>query len=91
MPRVAAISIAGMDLWFWSNDHSPAHFHASRVDEWEIAVRFMSCTPNSLDFEVKWGSGPNARDRKALLHAVLARRGELLVERETTVASEEKR
>jgi hypothetical protein len=85
MPRVDAFSIAGMDLWFWSHDHEPPHFHASRVDQWEIVVRFMLCTDDLLDFEVKWGSKPSGKDRKALLREVLAHRAQLLEEWETKV------
>lgn len=64
MPKVVAFSLSGIELWFWSNDHAPPHFHACRVDEWEIVVRFMLCAEGRLDFEVKWGSEPTAKDKK---------------------------
>jgi len=89
MPKVDAFSIAGLDIWFWSNDHMPAHFHACRVDEWEIVVRFMLSTENALDYEIKWGSEPSGKDRKALLRAVLANRAKLLQEWESKVDTKE--
>lgn len=91
MPKVVAFCIGGIDLWFWSNDHTPAHFHACRLDQWEIIVRFMLCTEDKLDFDVVWGSDPSGGDRKVLLREVLARRVALLVEWETKVVPKEER
>jgi hypothetical protein len=41
MAVIKAFSIAGMKLWFYSNDHEPPHFHAKRNGEWEIRVKFL--------------------------------------------------
>ena len=89
MPKLSAFAIDGIDLWFWSNEHAPPHFHAARVDEWEVTVRFMLCTQEALDFKVEWGDKPRAKDLKALLGAVLHHRDALLVEWETKVLPKE--
>jgi hypothetical protein len=41
MATVNAFKIAGTKIWFWSNDHTPAHFHAKRNGEWEVKVKFL--------------------------------------------------
>jgi hypothetical protein len=41
MAVIKAFSIAGMKLWFYSNDHEPPHFHAKRNGEWEMRVKFL--------------------------------------------------
>ena len=41
MAKVNAFQIAGTNLWFWSNDHAPPHFHAKRSGEWEVRVCFL--------------------------------------------------
>jgi hypothetical protein len=41
MATVEAFHIAGLKMWFWSNDHEPPHFHAKRSGEWEVRVHFM--------------------------------------------------
>ncbi len=68
-----------MDLWFWSNDHEPPHFHAKRKGEWEVAVRFLENPANM--FEVKWGSRAfSSHYRKVIGQMVIHHRMELLKE-----------
>ena len=82
MAKLSCFSIGGMDLWFWSNDHEPPHFHAKRKGEWEVAVRFLEREENM--FEIKWRKKPfSSHDRKALLHRVTEHRVELLQEWES--------
>ena len=69
-----------MELWWWSEDHDPTHFHASRPDQWEIVVNFMECTSSFFSYRLKWGSEPSGRDGKVLLGLVLANRAKLLDE-----------
>ena len=52
MAIVKAFEIAGLKLWFWSNDHQPPHFHAKRSGQWEVKVHFMLVPSEML--EVKW-------------------------------------
>lgn len=41
MARVTAFEIPGLTIWFWSNDHEPAHFHVKHRGEWEVKVYFL--------------------------------------------------
>ena len=77
MPKVEAFQVAGIEMWFWSHDHDPPHFHAKRGGEWEIKVGI-------LDGEIEIVRPPNARikgsDRKAILKGIKRYRLELLKE-----------
>ena len=82
MAKLRCFSIGGMDLWFWSNDHEPPHFHAKRKGEWETAVFFLE-SEGSL-FEMKWQKKPfSSHDRKTLLKMVKEHRAELFAEWES--------
>jgi hypothetical protein len=83
--KVEAFAIAGLELWFWSGDHAPPHFHAKKAGEWEIRVSFLETSEKGLAFEVKWGIGPNAREQKLVAGLVLAHRAMLLAEWELKV------
>ena len=72
--KVEAIDVEGLDLWFWSDDHGPPHFHAKRAGEWEIAVFFLEVTERSLVYEVKWGRGPAGRLAARIAGLVVAHR-----------------
>ena len=85
MGKVDAIAVAGLSLWFNSNDHLPPHFHALRTGQWEIRVYFLECVPGHLEYDVKWGRSPSGGDRRTLLGLVLGARVELLVEWEQKV------
>jgi hypothetical protein len=39
--RVTSFALAGLELWFNSDDHMPPHFHAERPGEWEVRVYFL--------------------------------------------------
>ena len=41
MPTVACLAVAGIELWFNSNDHLPPHFHAEKSCDWEVRVFFL--------------------------------------------------
>lgn len=38
---MTAFRLAGLELYFFSNDHLPPHFHAEKAGEWEVRVMFM--------------------------------------------------
>lgn len=82
--KVECFSIAGLDIYFRSLDHDPPHIHVLRRGEWEIRVRFLTCTETFLDYEMKWppliDRGPGAGDRKAIRAAVLEYQLQLLEE-----------
>ena len=52
MATVQAFQIDGLNIWLWSNDHEPPHFHAKRSGEWEVKVCFM-LDPEEM-IEVEW-------------------------------------
>jgi hypothetical protein len=46
-----------LEYWWNSEDHTPPHFHVSKVDgEWEIRVFFPKCEPDKLEYEFKFPS-----------------------------------
>jgi hypothetical protein len=61
---VGCIEVAGLNLWFNSNDHLPPHFHASKLGEWEIRIYFLRCSEGRFDFDLKWGKGPTGKLQK---------------------------
>jgi hypothetical protein len=80
MALVKCFGIAGLYLWFPSNDHLPPHFHAKRRGEWEICVNFLVAAGDEM-FRVVWMSGQlSKQDRKVLVEAVAEHRTELLRE-----------
>jgi Domain of unknown function (DUF4160) len=82
MSKLKCFAIAGMKLWFWSDDHNPPHFHAKRNGEWEIRVLFLRDEANMI--EEKWTktkkSTISRRDRDQIANKVLTHREDILRE-----------
>ena len=86
MATVKAFNIAGLKLWFWSNDHDPPHFHSKRSGEWEVKVHFM-LEPSAM-IEVKWSNVKiPARTLKSLCSLAQNHRASLLAEWEEVQGS----
>lgn len=85
MGKVEAFAIGGLELWFYSSDHLPAHMHVSRAGHWEIRVYLLECAENHLACDRVWGSSPSRRYRRMILEAVLRHRVALLEEWEHKV------
>lgn len=87
MANLTSFSIAGLKLWFYSNDHEPPHFHAKRKGEWELRVKFLE--PAEAMLEMKWRKSKktivSAQDRKLLKEKVEEHRLEILQEWEQKV------
>jgi len=87
MAILKSFAIAGLKLWFYSNDHEPPHFHAKRNGEWELRVNFLEKGEAML--EIKWRKSKKtaipARDRKRLVEMVESHRLEILKEWEQKV------
>lgn len=78
MPLVQAFEISGCRCWFYSDDHRPAHFHASSPGEWEVRVYFLLDPPELEQiFSVKRVPGAI---RRRLLQAAATHRDQLLLE-----------
>jgi len=76
--KVNAFVIAGVDLWFWSNDHEPSHFHARRPGEWSVEVYFMLAGDHIFQSLKPSGARIPRVIRRALIRAVNNYREELL-------------
>jgi hypothetical protein len=78
---VDCISVAGLELWFNSDDHLPPHFHAEKPGEWEVRVFFLQDREDM--FEVKWTKKkdrPSMADLKMLAKHAERNRTALLTE-----------
>jgi hypothetical protein len=83
--RVDAFAIEGLEMWFYSSDHLPAHIHISRPGEWEIRVYLLECTEGHLAYDRVRGGGPSKGHRRMILEGVLQHRVALLEEWERKV------
>lgn len=66
--RVSCFALAGLDLWFNSADHLPAHFHAEKPGEWEVRVHFLRAPDDMI--ETKWTMRPGRPSRGDLRELV---------------------
>jgi hypothetical protein len=79
VPKVACFAVAGIELWFNSNDHRPPHFHAEKPGEWEVRVFFLSDSREMFDLVYpKKFRRMNRVDLKEIGKQADARRFELL-------------
>ena len=86
MATVRVFQIAGLKLWFWSNDHEPPHFHAKRSGEWEVKVHFLREASEMI--EVVWADKkPSSKLLKSLTALAEEHRGELLAQWEQVQGS----
>ena len=79
--EVTAIALAGLDLWFNSDDHLPPHFHAEKSGEWEVRVFSLRDRPEML--ETKWTlrpGRPTGGELKELARLAEGNRAALLAE-----------
>jgi hypothetical protein len=86
MANLTCFSIAGIKLWFYSNDHEPPHFHAKRKGEWEVKIHFLQ-GPARM-FELVWAAKKKQMskvDRDLLQEMVEQHRFEILGEWEQKV------
>jgi hypothetical protein len=87
MAKLKCISISGIQLWFYSNDHEPPHFHAKRKGEWEYRVKFLESAEEM--FELVWSKKKRQMtkvQRENLLELVEGYRIEILREWEQKVS-----
>jgi hypothetical protein len=86
MAKLECFKIPGIELWFFSHDHLPQHFHAKRRGQWEIRVFFLEGSANEM-FEVVWPKGKEMPkgDLKLLEAKVKAFRAEIFEEWERKV------
>jgi hypothetical protein len=86
MAKLKCFLIAGMQLWFYSNDHEPPHFHARRKGEWEYKVKFLESVNEMLELVSSTKKAQMSKaDRESLREMVEAHRIEILQEWEQKV------
>ena len=90
MGKVTSFSLNGYQLRFYSNDHRPPHFHATKGQDWEIRIFIETTTRNHLHYKIKWSNlntrQPARQSLKTLAKLVSEYRLELLEEWEIKVA-----
>ena len=86
MGKVDCFTLDGINMWFWSKDHNPPHFHAEKPGKWEVKVKFLESTKYGL-FEVEWSEAKSIpkSDLKQLSKMVVMHRDNLLMEWEAKV------
>jgi hypothetical protein len=86
MAKLDCFTIGGIELWFFSNDHLPPHFHAKRKGQWEVRVYFLESRMSEM-FDVVWLKGKEVPrvDMKLLEEMVTTYRVEILEEWEGKV------
>lgn len=86
MGRVTSFALAGLELWFNSDDHMPPHFHAERPGEWEVRVYFLRDRADMS--ETRWTTRPgrpSQGDLRRLAGLAEANRAALVTEWEQKV------
>jgi Domain of unknown function (DUF4160) len=86
MGKLECFAIPGIELWFFSQDHLPTHFHAKRKGQWEVRVFFLEGSTSKM-FQVVWIKVKEVQrvDLKLLEEKVAGKRAELLEEWERKV------
>ena len=92
MAKLKCFTIDGVELWFFPDDHLPAHFHAKRKGHWEVRVYFQEGTTDKM-VSVKWlkdkRKGVPRADTKLIETIVKAHRADILKEWEEKVQPDE--
>lgn len=87
MARVKAFTVAGLELWFYSGDHEPPHFHARKLGgEWVARIHLLQPRGSMIELLRPAGARIGGRYRKALEQGVEANRMALLAEWEAAQA-----
>lgn len=90
MGKLEAFSgLAGIECWFYSQDHRPPHFHAKRKGEWHYRVFFLRDRKDMLE-RVRGPRGMiKSQDESDLCEMAELYREELLSEWEKKVVCDE--
>lgn len=84
VPKVDTFSVAGLVLRFYSNDHTPPHFHAEKLGHWEVRLLFRRDPTQMIEFVTK--KKPRPAELKELKRLAELHRIALLVEWEAKVS-----
>ena len=97
MGKLDCLSIQGLELFFYSNDHLPPHFHVKKVGEREIRVNIDTSTEaNGIDFSYVFPKqqrknfrGISGQQQRQIAKLVVEHRLELLEEWNSKVLVQE--
>lgn len=81
--RQLPLRIEGMEVKFYSNDHTPEHFHVHRIDQWKMKVYFLTSNSRYLDYILQWKKtkeGPSHSDIKRIINYIV-RYEELIIKK----------
>jgi hypothetical protein len=86
VPRVSCFWLAGLELWFNSDDHLPPHFHAEKCGDWQVKVHFMRARSEMVEVVyTRRPRHPTKGELRALLKQAEAHRLALFEEWEANV------
>ena len=89
MGKIDCFSLDGLEIWLYSRDHRPPHFHARKAGKWEVRVYFLESELDALFDVVRSTTGVIPKSAlKPLSKMAAAHRAALLLEWETKVFSE---
>lgn len=80
MAKVKAFQVAGVDMWFYSGDHEPPHFHARRPGHWSAKVFILEAEEQMIQFVRPPDARLRRNERRAIVQGVQQHRLELLEE-----------
>lgn len=80
MGVVKAFKIDGLEMFMYSGDHDPPHFHVRRPGVWRAKVCFLESEADMIKCVKPPGADIRRKYRKALLNAVRDNRHQLLRE-----------
>lgn len=89
MGKVDTFKLEGVECWFYSQDHSPPHFHARKRGKWHVRVYFMQARDRMLE-RVRGPRSPlPGGDIRVVCDAAERHRAQLLREWERKVACDD--
>jgi hypothetical protein len=91
MGKVSCFKLEGIECWFNSQEHRPAHFHAKRKGQWHIRVYFQQPKDKMIQRvrDRRLRSRISKADRNSIVDVAELYREELLVEWEQKACCDE--
>lgn len=83
MAQVRAFDVGGIEMIFYSGDHEPPHFHASRRGEWHARVFIQADRDEMIELIRPPDAKIRGSDRRAIVKGVEENRVALLAEWES--------
>lgn len=89
--KIEEFNLEGLEAFFRSSDHDPAHFHVKKKGAWEIRVYILTPKEEGLHYSFKFQKkgSPSSKEEKAILNFVIKHREKLLLDWQTKVCVRE--